>query len=321
MNLVNKRTTELTKEEIQQYCSCFYRVFHRGKTPEAFCKEFTNTCLGYSFHSLLKADDGVIMGGYTSIPVPYEINDTKMLFAFGVDLMIDLSLRDDVSNLLGIIKANDKVLKTAGVKCFYGFPNDNSYKVNLAFIRMKDICMLDTYILPWAISAVKPFLRVLDPFSCLLAKTRLLLSKVSDNRTVFDSPIHKKQPEFDNNRYLWFDSSEYRHYKDSEMTCHWKIGNFDNIEAAFLMDVYPLSKRNFDKAVSIAYNDCKKSVGLLLYVGYLPFMPCTMIKVPMKYAPKKFHFVAKILDKQSLEKEMVYNGKNWDVNLASYDLL
>lgn len=321
MNLINKKTTELTNEEIRQYCSCFCRVFHKQKAPDVFATEFTNTCLGYSFHSLLKADDGTIMGGYSSIPMSYEVNGKIMLFAFGVDLMIDESLRDDVSNLLSIIKANDKVLKEAGVKCFYGFPNDNSYKVNLAFIRMKDICSLETYILPWKVGAVKPSLKILNPFSCLLAKLMLLFSKIGGKNIVFDNLIHKKQPNYDENRYKWFDSSEYRHYQDKEMNCHWKVSNFEGIDAAFLMDVYPMSKHNFDKAVKLAYNDCKNEVGLLLYVGYLPFTPCSMIKVPMRLAPKNFHFVAKILDKQSLEKDLVYNESNWDVNLASYDLL
>lgn len=321
MELVNKKTNELTKEEIREYCSCFSKVMHRERDAAVFNTIFTNTCLGYSFHSLLKAEDGTVMGGYTSIPMPYEVDGKEMLFAFGVDLMVDESLRDDVSNLLSIIKGNDKVLKENGIKCFYGFPNDNSYKVNLAFIRMKDIASLETYILPWKVGAVKPSMKFLNPLSSLFAKMMVASSKLCKNKTVTDYSIHKKRPEFDASRYKWFDKTEYRHYQDDEMTCHWKVSSFEGIDAAFLMDVYPMSKYNFDKAVRIAYKDCVDRVGLLLYVGCLPFNPCSMIKVPMRFAPKNFHFVAKILDKTSLSKDMVYNGNNWDVNLASYDLL
>ncbi len=321
MELVNKKTNELTKEEIREYCSCFSRVMHRERDAAVFNTIFTNTCLGYSFHSLLKAEDGTVMGGYTSIPMPYEVDGKEILFAFGVDLMVDESLRDDVSNLLSIIKGNDKVLKENGIKCFYGFPNDNSYKVNLAFIRMKDIASLETYILPWKVGAVKPSLKLLNPLSSLFAKMMVVSSKLSKNKSVTDYSIHKKRPEFDESRYKWFNKTEYRHYQDDEMTCHWKVSSFEGIEAAFLMDVYPMSKYNFDKAVRIAYKDCADKVGLLLYVGSLPFSPCSMIKVPMKFAPKNFHFVAKILDKAALSKDIVCNGKNWDVNLASYDLL
>lgn len=321
MNLVSKKTTELSSEEVQQYCDCFYRVFQRKRDPDTVRSEFANTCLGYSFHSLLKADDGIILGGYTAIPVPYEVNGKYMLFAFGADLMIDECLRSDVSNLLSIIKVNDKVLKEAGVKCFYGFPNDNSYKVNLAFIRMRDICSLETYILPWKVGAVKRSLNILNPFSCIFAKLLLLISKTNKVDTLINYPIHKRQPEFDEKRYKWFDATEYRHYEDRELTCHWKVGSYEGKKAAFLMDVYPMSKYSFDKAVRIAYNDCKRDTGILLYVGYLPFVPNSMIKIPKRFAPKNFHFVAKIIDRQSLAKDLVCNGLNWDVNLASYDLL
>ena len=321
MELINKKTTELTSQDISNYCDCFNRVFHKEKDPSVFQSEFANTCLGYSFHSFLTSDNGRVMGGYTSIPMLYEVDGKEMLFAFGVDLMIDESLRDDVSNLLSIIKANDKVLKEAGVKCFYGFPNDNSYKVNLAFIRMKDICSLNTYVLPWKVGNVKPSMHFFNPLSFLFAKLLLFLSKLDNKEATVSNVIQKKRPEFEKTRYQWYKADRYRHYQDEEMSCHWKIANFEGIEAAFLMDVYPMSKYNFDKAVRVAYKDCAHKVGLLLYVGYLPFRPNSMIKVPMNYSPKNFHFVAKVLDKTVLTKEQVYNGYNWDVNLSTYDLL
>ncbi len=321
MKLITKKTPELTAEEIASYCDCYKRIYNQNREPSIFSAEFSNTCLGYSFHSVLSDDDGHVMGGYTAIPMLYEVKGQEMLFAFGVDLMIDESLRDDVSNLLSVVKANDKVLKEAGVKCFYGFPNDNSYKVNLAFIRMKDICSLYTYILPWKVGAVKPALSILTPFSWAFAKSMLLLSKFGDNKKTIERLIHKKRPEFEKTRYQWFNPDDYHHYKDEEMSCYWKIDSFDGTGAAFLMDVYPMSKYNFDKAVRIAYKDCADKVGLLLYVGCLPFTPCSMIKVPMKFAPKNFHFVAKILDKTALTKEMVCDGNNWDADLSSYDLL
>ncbi len=321
MELIVKKTNEFSTTEISAYCNCFERVFGRVKDSKTFQTEFNNSSVGYSIHSLLLEDDGRVVGGYTAMPMLYEVNGVDRLFAFGVDLMIDEGYRDDVSNLLKIIKAIDKALKELGVICFYGFPNDNSYKVNLAFIKMKDVCSLYTYILPWKIGAVKPSLKLFNPFSVLYTKLMILCSKIHRDKKIVDNAIHKKQPDFDNRRYLWFKNDEYRHYQDEKMSCHWKVSNYEGTEAAFLMDVYPMSKSNFDMAVSIVYNNCKKKVGLLLYVGYLPFNPCSMIKVPMKLAPKSFHFVAKILDKTVLTSAMVYNGYNWDVNLASYDLL
>ena len=321
MTITTKKTPELTVEEIKSYCDCYKRIYNQDREPSIFSTEFSNTCLGYSFHSLLSDEDGNVMGGYTAIPMLYEVEGQEMLFAFGVDLMIDESLRDDVSNLLSVVKANDKVLKEAGIKCFYGFPNDNSYKVNLAFIRMKDICSLNTFILPWKVGAVKPALSIMNPFSWLFAKSLLLFSKMGRDKKLIERLIHKKRPEFEKTRYQWFNPDDYCHYKDEEMSCYWKIDSFDGTRAAFLMDVYPMSKFNFDKAVRVAYKECSKKVGVILYVGNLPFTPISMIKVPMRFAPKNFHFVAKILDKTALSKEMVCDGNNWDADLSSYDLL
>lgn len=46
-----------------------------------------------------------------------------------------------------------------------------------------------------------------------------------------------------------------------------------------------------------------------------------MVKIPLKYAPKNFNFVAQILDKKEVIQEDVLDIHNWDVNLSSYDLL
>ena len=45
-----------------------------------------------------------------------------------------------------------------------------------------------------------------------------------------------------------------------------------------------------------------------------------MIKVPKKFAPKKFRFDIKLFD-DSIPKDLIENPYNWDINLSSYDLL
>ena len=321
MKLIVKKTSELSVVEIASYCECFKRVFDRIKDPNSFQNEFSNTCIGYSIHSLLMEDDGRIVGSYTGIPMLYKVNGEDMLFAFGVDLMIDAGYRDDVSNLLKVIKANDKAMKEIGVKCFYGFPNDNSYKVNLAFIRMKDVCPLSTYILPYKIGSAKPSLKFLNLFSMLLSYMLTSVSCLKSSSKIVDYKIETKKSEQEKTRYKWFKQTDYNMIKGNRYTCHWKISDFNGVKAAFIMDVYPMSSMNFDKAVRQVFKQSRVKAGLLIYVGILPFTPWTMIKVPHKFAPKNFHFVAKILDKDILTQELVYNPNSWEVNLSSYDLL
>lgn len=321
MRLIVKRTHELSEEEIRQYCEAYTEIFQHRKTPDLFMSEFSNTCLGYSFHSILVEEDGKVVGGYTSIPMPYVVNRTKMTFAFGVDLMVANGYRDDVSNVMAVIKANDKVLKEEGIKCFYGFPNDNSYKVNLAFIRMKDICPLSTYILPYHIGDAKRSIAILNPFSAAFSKCMMGLSKICSNKEILSYPICKDHNHLIETRYKWFNGDGYEKYKDDDLECCWKISEYEGVKAAFLMDVYPLSKYNFDKAVRMMVKECKGRAGLFIYVGLLPFRTFSMIKIPRRFEPKNFHFVAKIIDKNSIDLNFVCNPANWDVNLASYDLL
>lgn len=321
MELIVKKTYELSDEEIRQYCEAYTIIFQHKKNPDLFKSEFTNTCLGYSFHSFLVESDGKVVGGYTAIPMPFIVNNRELLFAFGVDLMVADGYRDDVSNVLTVIKSNDKVLKEEGIKCFYGFPNDNSYKVNLAFIKMKDVCSLSTYILPYHVGDAKPCVKIFNPLSAIFSKCMLGFSKIFSNEKNVLYSIYKNHKKLVETRYKWFNGEGYEKYKDDELECYWKISEFEGIKAAFLMDVYPMSKLCFDKAVRMMVKACKGRTGLFIYVGMLPFCPLSMIKVPRRFEPKNFHFVAKIIDKQMLDKETVYNPSNWDVNLASYDLL
>ncbi len=321
MELLVKRTTELSPADITAYCDCFERVFKHARNPETVRNIFMNTCLGYSFHTLLRDEAGRIVGGYSAIPMLFEVNGEEMLFAFGVDLMIDEAYRDDASNLLKVIKNNDRAMKDIGVKCFYGFPNDNSYKVNLAFIRMKDICSLSTYLLPYKVGDAKPGLKIFNPFSILFSRLFLGLSGLGGSKRIIEYPIKKKKELLEKTRYQWFNKEDYRTVREDGLTCYWKIAEFEGIKAAFILDVYPLSKKSFDRAVRCVFHESRKDVGLIIYVGRLPFVPGSMIKCPRSVEPKHFHFVAKVLDKDVLSEDLILNPNNWDVNLSSYDLL
>ena len=69
--------------EITAYCNCFKRVFYKEKDPKTFQNEFSNTCIGYSLHSLLLEEDGRIVGGYTGIPMMYDVNGEEIEKSYG----------------------------------------------------------------------------------------------------------------------------------------------------------------------------------------------------------------------------------------------
>ena len=322
MEIVNKKTTELTEVEKKQICDCFGKVFEKhSKSLKDFNNQFLNTCLGYSLHSMLKNDDGEVVGLYAVIPFDYIYKGEKRLFCIGVDFMIRKDYRNDFKNVLNICKESMKYAKQNGISCIFAFPNALSYQLNTRILRMKDVGKLYTYILPYKVGEAKPSMKALNICSELFSMIMLGISKFDCRNNEFTSLIHRDRSTFDKTRYKWFNPEEYRFYGDDKMKCSWKIADFEGVRAAFLMDVYPMSAKNFNKAVQAMFSSEKGNVGLFLYVGNLPFVPMSMVKIPLKYAPKNFNFVAQVLDKSSVDADIVFNMENWDANLSSYDLL
>lgn len=319
MEIIYKKTNELSIEEITQICNVFTNVFEgHSKSITEFNNEFCNTSLGYSFHGLI-IDDNKVVGAQSYIPFLYRVKNLTRLFALSVDTMIIQNYRN-FDNIYDLWSLGRDYLKKEGVSFLFGFPNDNSYLLSVKGFGDKNIGDLTTYILPYKISAVKKELSYFDFISRLFCDLLILSSKLSLNNNVEIHNVHKDRETFDNFRYKWFDGN-YSIVKESDFTFVYKITSYNGIQTSFLMDVYPMSKRNFDKAVRIMYKQSHKLFDIAIYVGNLNFKPLSMIKVPKKYEPKNFHFTGKILDKSQIDKDLIFDINNWDVNLSNYDLL
>lgn len=322
MQIVCKKTTELTHTEKEQICKCFENVFEKhSRSVDEFNNIFLNTCTGYSLHIMLQCEDNEVVGLYTIIPFDYIYKSVKQLFSIGVDFMIRKDYRNDFKNVMSICKESMKYAKENGISCIFAFPNDLSYQLNTRILRMKDVGKLNTYILPYKIGSAKPSLKVLNIFSMAFSRLMLGCSSLDCRTNAVELIIKRDRDTFDKTRYNWFDPMDYRYYKDKQMSCIWKCADFEGVKASFLMDVYPMTAKNFNKATIAMFNAEKNHVGIFLYVGNLPFNPSSMIKIPLKFAPKNFNFVAQILDNMKVQEDVIFNMDNWDVNLSSYDLL
>ena len=94
----------------------------------------------------------------------------------------------------------------------------------------------------------------------------------------------------------------------------------EGVKTLFILDVWPLSKCGFDKVVRAIYHKERKGLDMIMYVGHLPFVPLSLVKMPHKFEPKHFNFTCKPLVKDFFD-ESLYDISNWDVNLSNYDLL
>lgn len=319
MEVFYKKTTELSEVEIHRICDIFNQVFpDHTKSISAFKNEFLNTDFGYSYHGLLLSD-GVIVGSQSYIPFVYLINDQNQNVALSVDTMI-LEQYRNFDNIFDLWLKGHKILKESHISFIFGFPNDVAYPLLIKGLREKDIGDLSTYILPYKIGSLKKQLSSLNIFSQVLSKILVSLSVFSRNGEIKTYKIQKNRAKFDNYRYRWFDA-DYKKVSIDDFVCYYKIKIHKDVKTAFLIDVFPLCQKNFDKAVRYIMKKESSNFEIILYIGNLHFTPWSLIKLPKKLQPKTFHFTAKILDKSAIDPKLLYDLDSWDVNLSNYDLL
>lgn len=321
MKIVCKKTTELSDDEIKGFLNCYDEVFETKESLRAFKNEYLNTCLGYSFHSFMYDDNDNICGGLCVIPMKYNVNGEEHLFGTGADFMVKKDCGSTFADLASMMNSPFKYMKENGFSVYFGFPNDNADLFDIKLLRCTRIAHLDTYILPYRISDYKKKFSFLNPLSKLFSLSLLTISRLWSVKKEYRFPISKQRPLFENTRYKWFDEKDYVKFERDGVNAVWKVASFEGIQACFLIDVWPLSKRNFDIAVRNMVCSEKDKCGIFIYVGILPFSTCSMIKIPRKVEPKKFRFDVKILDNKRVDKNLIMNPSNWEVNLSSYDLI
>ena len=318
MEILVKKTFELHDEEIVAIYTLFDEVFGQKRDVATFRENYSNTPLGYSYHSILLSDDGETIGFHSCMPFYYRKNGEQFMAALGIDSMVKKEHRD-FFNFHDMIVQCQKRLKEDGCVLRIGFPNDNSYPVLKKGLKYHDIGKLTTYCMIRNIGVVKHGLSGLNFLSRGLSRLQYLCSFLSVGNKQYNFKYHKDRLTFDKVRYKWF-GGHYERASVKESTFVYKIELYNGVEAAFLLDVYPLSKSAFESAVRYIYRKERKKVDIIIYVGALPFTPIGLITVPHRYEPKHFNFTCKPLVKDYFD-DSLYDIRNWEVNLSSYDLL
>ena len=321
MKVVYKKTTELSESEIQEICTVFETVFEGVKKPvEHFKNEFINTCLGYSLHGLLLTDDNKIVGANTFVPFKYIINEEEKLVAMSCDTMVMAEYRN-FDNTLNLITTGRNLLRDNGFYMYIGFPNENSYPLYKKAYRDKEFGNLSIYILPYRIGGIKKKLFAFNWLSMFFANIILLFSHFSKSTKTVRKLVSRERSSLEATRYKWFEPAAYHIVNKEDLHFAWKIREYEGVRCAFLFDIFPACKKNFDAAVRNVFKEGRKDFDMLMYVGHLDFSPRSLLKVPGRFEPKTFHFVGALLDKSSVAPEGLFNVSNWEVDLASYDLI
>jgi len=306
------KTDQMSNDIKEQICALYEEVFGRKKLLDDFVDEFENNEFGYSYYSLV-VDNNEIVGSYAVIPLKFKYFDKDLVFGQAVNTMIKEEYRGNPFTLKKMANAVYSKMKEDGISFVYGFPNDNIYLVRKKILKWHDINNLDIYLLPIYIGKIKS---ILKPFNILT----MGLTKVLN--TFVDDEVDENEEFSIYKRY----SSEFEHYRFTNAYkkiilkesghSFYKIQDFKNITTAFIVDVYPLTKKNLELTVK---KICKiEEVDLIAYFGHLSFVPVNMFKVPEKIKPKNTFMAGIILD-NDLVDESIFNVKNWRTNLSNFD--
>jgi hypothetical protein len=313
MNLITKKTNELSKNEITQISDLFEAIFNKQMSNKDFINKFLQNIKSYSYHSLLINENEEIVGCYSAIPYEYNYFGKKVLFGLSVDTMIKEEYRGSPFTLKKLANNVYEEMKKDGISFVFGFPNNNVYLVRKKILKWKDIGELKYYILPIKIGAIKSKLKALNLLSKIYANSinNLVNSDFSTEKATYE--IEKSNL----NLFRYDDTYSLIEFSDSYMS--YKIYNEDGVKTAYLIDVYPLSKNNIEIAVKRIYEKEVGYIDMILYVGNLDFKPKNLIEVPKRYEPKTVHMSGIILDEAKVD-ERVFNINNWNVNLSNYDV-
>ncbi len=318
MRVVVKKTFELSDLEIVAIYKLFEEVFHQVRDVKTFRDNYSNTPMGFSYHSLLLDDSGEIVGFHSCMPFYYLNGDERFMAALGIDSMVKREFRD-YFNFRDMINSCQEQLKQDGCVLRIGFPNDNSYPILKKGLKHKDVGKLRTYCLIRNIGAIKPQLASLNFMSRFVSFGQYLFAGLFISRKVYTYRYRKERASFDLVRYKWF-GGNYNQIMLKDGTAVYKTMCYQGVRTAFLLDVYPMSRRNFESAVRKIYARETNETDMILYVGQLPFTPVSLWTVPFRFAPKHFNFTCKPLVEGYFD-DTLFDLGHWEINLSNYDLL
>ena len=318
MEFLFKKTNELSYEEKQQICSLFEEVFKQKTSIELFEREFLKTIKGYSYHGLM-IDNDKIIGAYSAIPVNYNYFGKEYTFALSVDTMIHSNYRGNPYNLKQMANLVYDELKNDGIPFVFGAPNQKVYLVRKKILDWKDIATLDYYILPVNFSFINKNLNfaniLVRIFVFLLNKISLIFRKIYSENVLSENIEVCYNLEFQ--KWRCFDE-KLKKIDLKEGFCYYKIKDYKNLKAAYIIDIKPFNKKNIEMFTEKIYEAEKNNIDIIIYTGKLDFIPVNLFKVPLKLNPRPYEVSGLVLIDDKIDNR-VFDVGNWQLNMINFD--
>ena len=310
------RTNELSVLQKEGICKLFEDVFHHIKTLDYFDKQFGEASPQGSYHCIYETE-GKLLATFSYIPYRLAYHDKEVMVAVGVDTAVSPSAKIGEFGVYFMYQSLIKRMKQDGIEAVYGFPNDNFYGYNTLILGLKDIGILDFYVVPMNLGLVKKNLSFLTPVFSLLSilGIKFLKSFSSKKEIKYDinlihDAVFEKQRYSSNHSFLTLkDGSRvvYTLYKEE------KLG-----DVAYIIDIESMSKHNFYEAFEQVAKKVKNNCSMIAFpCSRMPFF--SPIRIPMKYLPRKLHMVGSCFDSDIVKSDF-YSLASWKANLSIFDV-
>jgi hypothetical protein len=308
-------STDFTEDQWRDYQQKFDSVFKKGYSIEYFKRKYSGACKGYSFHGVLFCNEEIV-GMYTAIPRIYFFLGQETIIAQGCDAFILPEHRKDETFLMQIFEIVAIRIKELNILYHISIPNQTAYPYWKNYVGCKDIANLNYFILPLRAGNVIGKWRFLNVLSVSLFKMLAFLGpSVYHSRHYNEKEIKLKRnaayfsERFDSEYEIRINSDQsgfvYLNYKE------------DGVRTAYLIDCFPLSKRNISRALRQIIIETDKQTDVIIFIGKIETYPFYFIKVPKSKEPRLQPFIGYCLNDEY--KDLFFDIKNWEISLANFD--
>ena len=315
-------TDQWSDKDWTTYLQSFNLVFQKDFDIPYFKHKYLTSIDGYAYHSLLINYEQEIVGGCTIIPVNYKKNTEIVKIGQAVDVFIIEEYRTDPLMLRRMYLQLKKQLIVKGFKAVLAVPNNIAYPFWKNIVKWKDVGNLTYWALPVKFGNVIGKWRLLNILSAGFCYFWLSINEFmifffnnTEKKSIYELNVND---EYRQSRF----SLEYTKVIHRDIIFYYRIYDEEGVKTAYLIDVRQNGSFTFKalfKGVSYLIN--KTNSDIILYIGLMKIFQTLLLKVPIKFEPKRLPLTCDILNNEDTEifADML-EIKNWNFGLLNYDV-
>lgn len=322
-NIIVKKTHEISDELWTQIVDGFNESFGLHATISGVKHGwYVSNPWGYAYHAMAMDENGELMAYNVFTPAQYE-NGLKVVISGST--FVRKKFRKNVMLFASLIKALRKQCIADGFDIEVGVPNHNSLDYHCKLNKVKMVKDLPYFVLPIVLSKTtgKKLPGFMDVIWSLLVRCHLA-ANVMWSHLFNGAEKDRKYAVATNDEFYRtrFQSAEYTSVVSGGYRYVYRMYNEDGKRVAYLMDFREGDKKSYKALVAASrYISTHQQVDAILYVGFMHFKQCLMVKLPEKMAPKRLPLTCYVLNQ---DKEHLFNDitdpDKWNFSLMSFDV-